>query len=764
MEELIPAIAPETGVASEKAATTPAVVSGSADQVIAAVIQQILNKAIAFHQAGQFGQAAQLYGEILKLNPNHPDSLHLLGMVASQARRPELAIDLIEKAIGLNGRVAAYHSNLGSILQAQGRLAEAGASYAQALALDPNMAEIHLNLGLLLQTQGKLNEAVAEYEAAVALNPALAEAHSNLGNGLQSQGHLEPAIAHYEEALKLKPAFVEAWYNLGNALLAQEKLDEAAASYQRALSLNPLLAEAHCNLGNVLKGQQKPDEAVAHYQRALELKPGYAEAHYNLANVLSVQGKMREAVAQYELALLFDPQCAKAHNNLGNVFRSIEEPEKAVVHYRQVPDADPEFTDAYNNLGLALLSLGRHEEAIESIARTLALKPHLAEAHCNLGAVLHAQNRISEATASYQKALDLNPDLAKARINLGMVQLLCGDFANGWKNYELRWSDAPLHSRDFVQPQWQGEPLDGRRILLHAEQGLGDTLQFLRYVPMVQAAGGTVILEVQDRLRTLAAELPGVAEVVPTGAPLPAFDCHCPLLSLPFAFGTTLESIPASFPYLKVPQAAATKAANFPWPEDGLRIGILWAGNPVFPNDSYRFRSAPLDVFRPLLEVEGVHLFSLQFGEHAAELSESPEFARRVVDLSPLVEDMADTAAQIAQLDLVIMVDTSVSHLAGALGVPVWVLTPFTPDWRWLLEGQVTPWYPSMRLFRQPQPGDWASVVEAMRTELKKFSFEKGQACALRRISRAVSAEDSLDPAPETPETPDAVAEYSPLL
>jgi len=761
MDDLISAIVPEAGAATERSA---ALDSGSADQVIAAVIRQMLNQAIAFHQAGRFGQAAQLYGEILKLDPRHADSLHLLGMVASQARRPELAIDLIEKAIALKGCVAAYHSNLGSILQGQGRLAEAEARYAQALALDPNLAEIHLNLGLLLQTQGKLNEAVAEYEAAVTLNPALAEAHSNLGNGLQAQGHLDAAIPHYEEAIRLKPAFVEAWYNLGNARLAQENLDDAAASYEHALSLNPQLAEAHCNLGNVLKGQERPDDAVAHYQRAIELKPGYAEAYYNLANVLSGQGKMREAVAQYELALHFDPQCAKAHNNLGNVFRSLEEPDKAVAHYRQVPDADPEFTDSYNNLGLALLSLGRHEEAIESIARTLVLKPHVAEAHCNMGAVLHAQNRVPEAAASYLKALDLKPELAKARINLGMIQLLCGDLANGWKNYELRWEDAPLHRREFTQPQWQGEALAGRRILLHAEQGLGDTLQFLRYVPMVQAAGGVVILEVPDRLRTLAAELPGVEAVISTGAPLPAFDYHCPLLSLPTAFGTTLESIPADIPYLKVPQAALAKAADFPWPEDGLRVGILWAGNPVFPNDHYRFRSAPLEVFRPLLEIDDVRLFSLQVGEHAVELSDLPEFAQRVVDLSPLVDDMGDTAAQIAQLDLVIMVDTSVSHLAGALGVPVWVLTPFTPDWRWLQERADTPWYPSMRLFRQPQPGDWASVVEAMMAELKKICSEKDQACALRRISRAVSAEDSLDPAPETPETPEAVAEYSPLL
>jgi tetratricopeptide (TPR) repeat protein len=705
------------------AATMPSMLAGAPapESALAAALQAILDQAVLFHRAKRFREAAQLYGHILKCNPQHADSLHLLGMVASQAHMPALAIELIGKAIASNSHAAAYHSNLGTLLQAEGQLDEAKACYGRALALDPAMAEIHLNLGLVLQTQGWLDEAIAAYRKAVALNMDLPEAHSNLGNALQSQGQLDQAVAHYRRALALRPEFAEASYNLGNVLLAQEKLGEAAAAYEQALLLRPAFAEAHANLGNVLQAQQKPSEAQAHYEFALHLKPNYAEAHYNLGNLHAQQKRPEQAVAHFQAALRLDPDLAKAHNNLGNVFRSLERSAEAVAEYRQVPENDPEFTDAYNNLGLALLSLGRHEEAAQAIRRTLALKPHLAQAWCNLGAVYHAQNHNAEAVEYYQRALELDPALAKARLNLGLVQLVEGDLENGWKNYELRWDDAPLHRRAFAQPLWRGEPLNGARILLHAEQGYGDTLQFLRYVPMVQAAGGTVILEVQERLQRLAAELPGVAQVVCNGDELPNFDFHCPLLSLPLAFATTFETIPAQIPYLSVPAEAQMKARALPWPADGLRVGLIWAGKPSFDQDLYRNRSFPLALLRPLLEVEGAHFFSLQIGAPAAQLAENADLAAAIADLSPHVADMADTAAQIAHLDLLISADTAVAHLGAALGVPTWVLMPYAPDWRWLQERSDTPWYPKMRLFRQAKPGDWAGVVVKMREVLSDF-------------------------------------------
>ena len=691
----------------------------SAALVMAAAVQNIFNEAVRFHRAGRFPDAAQLYGQILKLEPRHADSLHMLGMVAAQARMIDLSLSLITEAIGINDGVAAYYSNLGSILQGHGKLKDATNCYRRALSLDPKMAEIHLNLGLVLQTQGRLEDAVAEYWLATDLKPDLAEAHSNLGNGLQAQGKIDEAIVHYERALSLKPEFPEACFNLGNALQALERPEEAAALYRRALALKPSLAEAHGNLGNVLQTLGNLDEAQQHYEQAIQLKPEYAETYYNLGNLLASKMELRQAVDQYLLCLHYDPTCAKAHNNLGNVFRSLERPEEAVAQYRQVPAADPEFTDAYNNLGLALLSLGRHAEAIESIQRTLALKPHLAEAYCNLGAVYHAQNRIPEATENYENALSLKPTLAKARLNLGLVQLLSGNFKAGWQNYELRWNDAPLAQREFTQPQWRGEPLNGARILLHAEQGYGDTLQFIRYAPLVHAAGGTVILEVQTRLRRMAKAMPGVEQVVCCGDPLPEFAWHCPLLSLPIAFGmTTFDAIPAQTSYLRIADEARKKMDALVWPTEGLRVGLVWAGNPTFAKDLYRFRSVPLPLFQPVLELPGVHFFSLQVGDATGDLAQA---RGSITDLSSDCEDMADTAAQISHLDLVISVDTSVAHLAAGLGVPTWVLMPYSPDWRWLQEREDTPWYPTMRLFRQQEPGDWEAVLQRVKQSLTQF-------------------------------------------
>ena len=296
------------------------------------------------------------------------------------------------------------------------------------------------------------------------------------------------------------------------------------------------------------------------------------------------------------------------------------------------------------------------------------------------------------------------------------MELLAGNFTKGWRDYEIR-SRRKNAPRRFPEPLWRGDSLNGARILLHAEQGLGDTLQFLRYVPMVQAAGGTVILDVPRSLLRLAAELPGIATLIGTGDPLPPFEWHCPLMSLPLAFGTSLDSIPGPVPYLRVPAKAWKKAEGLQWPDKGLRVGVVWSGNPLFPEDW--IRSIPLRSFASMFRREGVHFFSLQMGPAAAQLA---EVNAPVIDLRVAIVDMADTAALIAKLDLVITVDTAVAHLAGALGKTTWVLLPFAPDWRWLIEREDSPWYSTMRLFRQPGFGDWGSVLERVRDELALFA------------------------------------------
>ena len=456
--------------------------------------------------------------------------------------------------------------------------------------------------------------------------------------------------------------------------------DAAAELISRAILRNGQDATYFTNLGNVLQTQGRLDEAVHCYRKALSLNPRSAPAHGNLGLALQFLGCFEEAAESLERALVLDPGIAVAHTNLGNV--------------RQAQ--------------------GRLAEAVACHELALAIEPMNPEAYSNLGGVLDLQGKLTESIAAYDRALVLKPDFAVALFNRSLLRLRSGDFVLGLPDYEHRWH---LNKRrDFREPQWHGEPLRGARILLYSEQGLGDTVQFLRYVPMVQAAGGKVILEVQPQMRRLAAQLPGAVELICSGEPLQQLDWHCPLMSLPLAFGTTLDTIPARVPYLTIPQEADTACA-IAGKECGLRVGIAWAGSPGHMRD--RFRSIPLELLRPLFGLAGAQFFALQVGPAAEELKVAGVLAG-VIDLAPKIEDMADTAALIANLDLVIAVDTAVAHLAGALGKPVWVMLPLAPDWRWLLDREDSPWYPTMRLFRQSMLGDWVSVVEAVRCALLK--------------------------------------------
>jgi tetratricopeptide (TPR) repeat protein len=646
-------------------------------------VAEMFARAVREHQAGRLDKAKNLYLQILAINVHHADSLHLLGMVEYQSGRLETAVKMIHRAIAINGREAAYH----------------------------------FNLGLVLQCQNKLDEAVAEYQQALALKPDCAEALNNMGNALQGQGKLAEAITCYQRALVIHPNYVDACYNLGGAFKCQNQLEDAKAQYERTLALKPDHAEACCNLGIVFREQGELETAKKYLKRALALKSNCAEAYCGLGSVLLDQDKLEDAKTQYERALTITPNYAEVYNNLGNVF----------------------------------LNQGILTESIRCYERALALRPAFAEATNNLGNAFRAQGKVKEAQASYERAMAINPNYVEAQWHRSLIQLLQGDFADGWRNYECRFHRKKNKIRIFSQPLWRGETLNGARILLDAEQGLGDSIQFLRYLPMVQAAGGSVVLSISPRLRRMAEQLPGLVDLVVSGDPLPPFDCYCPLMSLPLALGTTLETIPAKVPYLTVPEEALRAAATLPWFDEGLRVGLAWAGNSL--NKSDRLRSMPLSVLQPLFNLKGVHFFSLQIGPAASQLErfhftclhhdsfQGGFFLRKkplsiqssvksrsenalaedeaaINDLASVTSDMADTAAQIVHLDLVITVDTAVAHLAGALAQPTWVLLPFAADWRWMLDREDSPWYPTMRLFRQPKPGDWQSVVENVCTEL----------------------------------------------
>jgi tetratricopeptide (TPR) repeat protein len=559
---------------------------------------------------------------------------------------------------------------------------------------------------------GQLPQAEALYQEILDRQAQHIGAMLNLGVIAGQMGRNDDAVRLLGRAVALSPNIPEAHYNLGNALSNIGRTDEAIAAYQKAVGLKPGYAEAHFNLGNGLRDKGELEEAIAAYQRAIVVKPGYAEAHFNLGNVLRDKGQLDAAVTAYQRAIALNPQFPEALNNLGNVQRDQGQLDEAALAYQRAIVINPNFADAHYDLGIVLKDKGLLDEAIAAFGRAIAVKPDYAEAHNNLANAMRDRGQLDEATAIYRRAIELDPNLPEAHYNLSLALLMAGDLEKGWPEYEWRWKSRNFsaYSRGFSQPVWDGGDLKGRTILLYAEQGFGDTIQFIRYAPLVAGRGGRVIVEAPPPLIGLLRQVPGVEQWIPSGEPLPAFDVQCSPMSLPLMFGATLKSIAAQKEYLRAEeQLVEDWRRRLAGQADGLKVGIAWAGSPTFKGD--RTRSLSLDRLAPLGSVSGVTFFTLQKGA-AAEQADRPPAGMRLVNLSGDLADFADTAAVMSQMDLVITTDTSVAHLAGALGRPVWVMLQFMPDWRWLLDREDSPWYPSMRLVRQKRLGDWEGVIE----------------------------------------------------
>ena len=427
-------------------------------------------------------------------------------------------------------------------------------------------------------------------------------------------------------------------------------------------------------------------------------------------------GQLQEAETVYRQILDIKPDFAEAHSNLGTVLQDLGRMDEAVPSYHKALAINPDYAEAHYNLGIAFKELGRLEESVASYQKALAIKPDHADAHNNLGNAFKDMGKLDEAVASYRKALAIKPDYVQAHGNLGLISLLMGDFETGWPEYSWRQfeDDSVLKIRAYPQPFWDGGDLTGKTIFVYPEQGLGDIIQFVRYLPMVRQRGGYVAFDVPLSMVRLFRGLDGIDIALKHGDTLPPFDCHIPLLEFPRLFGTTLDTIPASAAYLHADKELTGAWAERLGPRQGFRIGLVWGGNPGHLNDHNR--SIDPELFRPLIETPGVEAFSLMVGRdgEAARV-----FGDGLSDLAPHLGDFADTAAAIAHLDLVISVDTAPAHLAGALGAPVWTLLPFNPDWRWMLDRDDSPWYPSMRLFRQETPGDWEGVFQEVETALR---------------------------------------------
>ena len=551
--------------------------------------------------------------------------------------------------------------------------------------------------------------------------PDAARTEYQQANALKDRGAWHDALAAYNRALALHPGYAHALCNRGAVLAALQRYDEALASYDRALALAPDDDLAHYNRGLVLQQRGDFGAALAAYDRALALNPRSGLAHFHRGVVLQKLGRPDAALTAYARTLELHPALPQALFNQGNVLKDLGHTAEALASYDAALAANPGHAEAQLHRGAMLQKLGRPDEAMAAYQRAIEIRPDYAEAYFNRGTLQRDLLRWDAALADYDRSLALKPDFADALYDKSLVLLLQGRLAEAWPLWEWRWAKAAKlglgEPRRFAQPQWRGqEPVAGRRLLLWCEQGLGDTLQFCRYATLAAARGAQVILEVQAPLTGLLAGLAGVQRIVAHGSALPDFDLHCPLLSLPLAFGTTLDSVPAPVSYLRSDPALTEFWRQRLGARSRPRVGIVWSGNSAHGND--RNRSVPLADWIGWLPRE-FDYFCLQKDIREAD--------RRTLAANPWIAVSEDahagfdyTAALIGELDLVASVDTSIAHLAGALGRTVWLLLPHSPDWRWMLEREDTPWYPSMRLFRQPAAGDWRSVYERIAVELRR--------------------------------------------
>jgi Flp pilus assembly protein TadD len=507
-------------------------------------------------------------------------------------------------------------------------------------------------------------------------------------------GDIQQAQTQYQRILQIEPGQPEALHALGIIAFQLKKYDTAGNFIGKAIKNKPTVPQFHYNLGLVFIALNRYEKGIQAFEEATKLKPDYADAYYNLSLALKELQQFENAVKYFNQAIQLAPDDAYAYYNLGNTYEALGRYEAAVENYQIAIKKNRNFTDVHNNLAVVLKELGRFDEAI----------------------------------GHFREAIWLQPDCAEAHWNLSLSLLVNGQFEEGWKEHEWRFKrgeESTIYPYDFRIPLWDGSRFDGKRLFVHSEQGFGDTLQFIRYLPMVKSRGGSVIFETFGPLLEIIRGLPGIDELVeisPNRSPADSCDYYVPIMSLPMLFATDIRTIPSNIPYLFVDPIKVGQWKNRINSKDFKKIGIVWAGKPVHGND--KNRSCELEHFLPLARIPGVEMYGLQKGD-AARQAETSAGMKGIINFDRELKDFSETAAAIENLDLIISVDTALVHLAGAMGKPVWTLLPYAPDWRWLLEREDTPWYPTMRLFRQPARGDWGSVFDKIKDQLRKLTIER---------------------------------------
>ena len=643
----------------------------------------------------------------------------MLGVVSIRDGKPEAAVDYLQRAIAVDRADASFHNHLGVAFAGVNELPRAIECFQHALELDPQLADADYNLGNALRSAQRAGEAVAHYQAALKTNPNSAQTHYNLANTFRDLGRLEGAVASYEQALRIKPDYVKASTNLGNVFRKQKRFDRAEECHREALRLKPDYSQAYCNLASLAAEQGRSDEAEADYREALQIEPNLTAARSGLCKTLIERARLDEAVESLEATPQADEGLFEAYLKLADKLRTQGRFKEALAWTRIAVETKPDEAIAHDYLGLALAANSELEEAAASYRQALQIQPDSAVAHNNLAVALQFLEQRSEAMEHIEMALRIKPSFAVAHLNRAVTWLRAGDFRQGWLEFEWRRHCKDHRLRRFGKPLWTGEAMPDRTILVHAEQGLGDTIQFIRYAPLVNERFANVIVEGQKPLCRLLVRCPGIDRLVARGEELPDYDVQAPLMSLPGIFGTTLTTVPVEVPYI-FPDENLIRA----WRERlstyrGFKVGIAWQGGRQYAGDAYR--SLPLRHFAPIARVDGVRLFSLQKGPGSEQLADLPD-GFTVADFGPELDTASgaftDTAAVMRNLNLVITSDTAIPHLAGAMGVPVWVALNSCADWRWLDDREDSPWYPTMRLFRQSRLGDWDGLFARIAEEL----------------------------------------------
>lgn len=694
-------------------------------------VDELQRRALELHRAGQLAEAEQIYRQILAGEPAHAPTLDSMGVLAFQTRRGEAAIGYLQKAIAADPHRAGYHYNLGEVYRGLGNPALARNCFEQALRLDGNLAMAHYSLGLVYQHERNGPGAVAAFGEAVRLNPDMAEAHHELGSLYRELGRRSEALVHFQRVLACRGESAEAHVNLGSLLEELGRLDEAIPLLQTAARLRPDLMAAHFNLGNALRSAGRYEAAAASFRDALGVSPGFAQAHNNLGTVLQDLGDNEAAEAAFSEAIRFAPESAQAHHNLGTLKIRAKEFAEARVSFSRALELDPQYAPSHFNLGDAYLKLKDWDQARRCYQEALRLRPDYAEPHCSLGQLCMRMGQYDEARVHLDAALAKQPEMAEAHFNRGMLLLGEGDYEAGWSEFAWFTKFDGYIGKKFPEPAWDGSPLGERTLLVLGDQSLGDTIQFVRYLPWLrEQAPAKILLAAAERLHPLL-KTSGFDEVVSQDAGPLAFDVHTSIVLLPALYYANRRTIDVPVPYLRAADELVERWRARLAALGGFKVGICWQGNPDYPWDAWR--SIPLAEFAPLGEVPDVCLIPLQNGPGLEQL---PAFAERfpVVDLGEDVDRHSgafmDTAAIIKNLDLVITSDTSMAHLAGGLGAEVWVALSHAPEFRWMHAGRACPWYPTMRLFRQAPGAPWANVFNEMAEMLKSMTHQR------RRIHR----------------------------